>query len=467
MLNLFKQYYPVRNIVFIIGEGLLIILSVLIACYLLLGLDSFAYDNFILLKCLIITIVIQTCIYYYDLYDQKVTSTYAEIGIRLFQALGTAAIFLGIVYLLFPVLIVGQGIFLVSTGLVLLLIAIWRFGYTVILKKGLFNEKIILLGSGKLAQHIVSEINDKPDCGYTIAMVVTEKDGRDESFSVPAGSHVTIKDIGQVDLCDLSKQLKISKIIVAIKNRRGNFPAKELLQCRVDGFNILEGNTFYEMLTGKIMVDLINPAWLIFSSGFHKSYRKLIIKRIFDIVFSCCLLVVLAPLVALCAIAIKIDSRGPVFFSQERMGEKRRKYVIHKFRSMIHDAETVTGPVWASDKDPRITRVGKIIRKTRIDEIPQIWNVLKGEMSFVGPRPEREHFVKQLEEIIPYYTERMTVKPGITGWAQISYGYGASVEDAIEKLSYDLFYTKNFSILMDIMIVMRTIKIVLCSKGAH
>jgi sugar transferase (PEP-CTERM system associated) len=240
---------------------------------------------------------------------------------------------------------------------------------------------------------------------------------------------------------------------------------KELLKCRISGIEVLEGNTFYEMLMGKLIVEQINPSWLIFSAGFQKSFLQKLSKRTIDLLISSTMLILLSPLIVLTAIIIKLDSKGPIFFSQERMGENRKPYMVHKFRSMRSDAEKSTGPVWAQENDDRITKIGHFIRKTRIDEIPQLWNILKGEMSFVGPRPEREHFVRELEEIIPYYGERFSVKPGLTGWAQVSYGYGATVEDAIEKLNYELFYIKNMSILMDIMIVARTVKTVIFGMG--
>ncbi len=268
-------------------------------------------------------------------------------------------------------------------------------------------------------------------------------------------------------LWETAKGLGIKKIIVALKQRRGAFPVDELLQCRVDGIDIMEGTSFYEMLTGKLIVKEINPAWLIFSGGFEKSLMRRVLKRGEDLILSFVLLILFMPVIIITAIIIKIDSKGPVFFSQDRVGMNKKEYSVHKFRSMITDAEKHSGPVWAQDNDDRITRVGRVIRKCRIDEFPQLWNILKGEMSFVGPRPEREHFVKQLEEIIPYYRERFTVKPGLTGWAQVSYGYGASVDDAVEKLNYDLFYIKNMTILMDLMIILRTVKTVLFGKGVH
>jgi sugar transferase (PEP-CTERM system associated) len=268
-------------------------------------------------------------------------------------------------------------------------------------------------------------------------------------------------------LCEIAKDLRISKIVVALAEKRGALPTKELLKCRIDGINIIEGASFYEMLTGRLLVEHINPAWLIFSEGFHKSRLRRFIKRSLDLVLSLIMIITFLPVFIVIAILIKFDSPGPIFFSQERVGQNRKTYRIHKFRSMVADAEKKSGPVWANDDDDRITAVGRVIRKWRFDEMPQLWNVLQSEMSFVGPRPEREFFVKKLEEVIPYYGERFTVKPGITGWAQVSYGYGSSVDDAIEKLNYDLFYIKNMSIFMDLMIVMRTIKTVLVGKGAR
>ena len=261
--------------------------------------------------------------------------------------------------------------------------------------------------------------------------------------------------------------MNIKKIVIALHEKRGNFPTKELLKCRMVGIEILDGNTFFEMLTGKLIVGQINPAWLIFSDGFKTSALMRFSKRFTDIFFSMLLLIISLPIMILVAALIKLDSKGAVFFAQERVGQKRKPYQVYKFRSMISDAETNSGPVWAKTDDDRITRVGHFIRKWRIDELPQLWNVLRGDMSFVGPRPEREHFVKELEKLIPYYIERVNVKPGVTGWAQVSYGYGASVEDAVEKLNYDLFYIKNISIFMDILIILKTVKTVLFGEGAR
>jgi sugar transferase (PEP-CTERM system associated) len=466
MLRIFKQYYPIRNIFFFIGEGIAIFAAVTLACWLLLNGELFGFNEWLYLKILLISLVCQTCLYYNDLYDLKVTDTFQELGIRLLQSLGIAAIILAGIYVIFPKAIVGSGIFAVSIVFVIILIVSWRFFYALILSHGIFNQKIILLGSGPLAQNILDEIIHRKDSGYTIALNVQDAlEDSDASCDQIQAEIICKKDYD--GLCELAEQLDIKKVIVAIKERRGKLPLKELVKCRVKGIDVIEGTSFYEMLAGKLIVDQINPAWIIFSKGFYKSRTRRFIKRVLDLILSVFMIVLFLPLIIVTSVLIKIDSTGPLFFSQERVGMNKKPYRLYKFRSMVQDAEKQSGPVWASDNDKRTTRVGKVIRKWRIDEIPQLWNVLKGDMSFVGPRPEREFFVNKLEIIIPYYVERFSVKPGISGWAQVCYSYGASVDDAVEKLNYDLFYIKNMSVFMDLMIILRTIKIVLFGKGSR
>ena len=464
MLRIFKQYYPVRNAFFVVGEGLFIFFSVIIARWLLIGHDFILEDHALLFKTLLISVVCQLFLYYNDLYDLNVTDTYQELFIRLLQALGASAIFLAGVYFLFPACIIGSGVFIVSICFVIAFIVLWRVGYTHVLNRGLFDKNIVLLGSGELARNIAREISDSRDCGYRIAAVVN---GQNSDVQCLSGVSARICKNGYDGLCKEARALNIDKIVVSIEERRTGFPIRQLLQCRVDGIEVIEGTSFYEMLTGKLIVEKINPSWLIFSEGFRKSWMRRVIKRTGDLLLSIIMLILLAPVLIVVAILIKLDSRGPVFFSQERVGEYRKPYMVHKFRSMVQDAEEQSGPVWAQSNDSRATRVGKFIRKWRIDEFPQLFNVIKGEMSFVGPRPEREFFVEELEEAIPYYGERFSVKPGVTGWAQVNYPYGASVEDAKEKLNYDLFYIKNMSIFMDMMVVMRTVKTVLFGEGAR
>jgi hypothetical protein len=374
MLHLFKQYYPIRNIFFVLGEGLVIYVSIVIASWLYvlyIGLGWSMPDHWLYLKALFITIIFQTFLYYNELYDLTVTDTYLELSIRLLQALGASAILLGIIAYFFPQAIVGHWIFLLSLFLMVLLIGSWRYGYALVLKLGLFNQKIILLGSGELAQSIYEEINCKRDCGYQICLVVKDCEV-DTDFKDHNNECIACTEHFE-GLCETVAELDVRKIVVALKERRANFPITELLKCRMDGIEILEGNSFYEMLAGKLVVKQTNPSWFIFSEGFHKSFAKRFINRFFDMTLSLILLMVLLPVMLVLAVLIKLDSRGPVIFSQERVGQNRKIYRMHKFRSMVDEAEKDSGPVWADDDDSRITRMGRVIRKLRMDELPQLW----------------------------------------------------------------------------------------------
>jgi sugar transferase (PEP-CTERM system associated) len=464
MIRVFKQYYPIRNIFFVLGEGFVIFISVFVAVYVFKNTGSFVPDGTMTLRILLATIVCQICLYYGDLYDMSTSKSSVELCIRLMQALGVAAILLAVIYFIFPDTILNTGNYIISALILLFLLSSWRLGYALVLNQGLFDRKIILIGSDELAQKINNEIMQKKDCGYRVACIVLEKY---HQGTITDAQTPVIRKKGYQGLCALANKLNINTIVVAIKEKRGELPTNELLQCRIDGIEVFDGISFYETLSGKLLVEHISPSWLIFSDGFQKSGIKIILKRLTDIILSTLLLLFLSPFLLIVMLLIKIDSKGPVIYSQDRVGEGHRVYKIYKFRSMYADAEEKTGPVFTKKNDDRVTRVGRFFRKWRIDEIPQLWNVLRGEMSFVGPRPEREFFVKQLEQKIPYYRERFSVKPGITGWAQVCYRYGYTLQDAIEKLNYDLFYIKNMSIFMDLMIILRTVKIVLFGIGAQ
>ena len=464
MLRLLKQYFPIRNIIFYIFEGFIIFGSFHLLTILRTNLDIILFDLFFSLKIALITIVCQICLYYNDLYNFKVASTIGEISIRLLQALGVSSIALALIYFIFPVVIIDQVTFVLSIGFLIVFIIGWRFLYILMINKGLFNQNIIVLGSSPLAFDILDEIKIAPDCGYSIAIIIP--DTKNETFDEDISKNIIVRKEKNA-LCTLAKEMGINKVIVALKEQRGLFPTNELIRCRTAGIEVIEGSSFYEMLTGKVLVTKIKPSWLIFSDGFRKSKFTTCIKRIEDIIISLTMLILLSPLLLVVSILIKLDSKGPVIFSQDRVGQNKKESMVHKFRSMVVDAEKLTGPVWAQENDNRITRVGKVIRKFRIDELPQLWDVLLGNMSMVGPRPERKHFTDDLEEKIPFYSERFIVKPGITGWAQVSYNYGATIDDAIEKLNFDLFYIKNLSITMDLVIILRTIKTVLFGKGAR
>ena len=280
---------------------------------------------------------------------------------------------------------------------------------------------------------------------------------------------ISFKPVIIGDYTEISSIVKagdVDRIIVALDERRGKFPIEQLLYCRLKGIPVEDGIAFTEQLAGKLSVESIHPSFLIFSDGFKSSNIFKRMKRGIDILASLIALTLFFPFILLITLAIKLDSKGPILYQQERVGEDGKIFRLLKFRSMRVDAEAGE-PVWASVNDPRITRVGRVIRKLRLDEIPQMINVLRGEMSFVGPRPERPFFVQQLEKEVPYYSERHVIKPGITGWAQISYRYGASKEDALEKLKYDLYYIKHISIVLDLTIIFETAKIVLLGKGAR
>ena len=464
MLRLLKQYFPIRNILFFLIEGFVIFGSFLLATLILTESESFLFDLFLGLRIFLVVFICQICLYYNDLYDFKVASTIVEVSIRLLQALGITSIVLALIYWAFPVVIINQLIFMLSIGFLLIFVIGWRLLYIFIIKKGIFNQNIILLGTSSLAFDILNEIENEPDCGYSVSVIIP--DSEEEVINYNISNKIIIRK-EKNDLCSLAKEMGINKVVVALKEQRDSFPAQELIRCRTDGIEVIEGSSFYEMLTGKVLVTQIKPSWLIFSEGFKKSKFRTMVKRLEDILISSIMLVLLLPILVIVSILIKLESKGRVLFFQDRVGQKKKEFKMHKFRSMVENAEKYSGPVWAETDDPRITKTGRIIRKFRIDELPQLWDVLTGKMSMVGPRPERKHFTDDLEKKIPFYSERFIVKPGITGWAQISYSYGSNMDDAIEKLNYDLFYIKNLSIIMDMVIILRTIKTVLFGKGAR
>ncbi|GAB6146594.1 TIGR03013 family XrtA/PEP-CTERM system glycosyltransferase [Desulfocicer niacini] len=464
MLDILKQYHPVRNILFFMFEGLIIFFSMVLSFFCLT--QSYCVFSDVLLLCRIfgITVICQLSLYYFDLYDLNVSNSVPEIIIRLLMALGSASIVLALIYWLFPMTIVATMVFTLAIVFLILMLLVWRLLYILVLKKGWFNETIIVLGSGSLAMDILCYINENIDCGYTVTAVIPEATHQILERYV-ADKFYFLNE--KTKLCEMVEKFGVHKIVVALKDKRGSFPTKELLLCKMSGIEVLEGNTFYEALTGKLLVREINPSWLIFSRGFRYSRITQCFKRMGDLFISFLLLVLLFPLGVITAILVKFDSPGPVLFSQERVGKYRKVYTMYKFRSMVEDAEKYSGPVWAQENDPRITRMGRFMRWCRLDELPQLWNVFIGNMSLVGPRPERKYFVEQLEKEIPYYMARFEVKPGITGWAQVLCDYGASMEDTIEKLGYDLFYIKNLSGFLDIIILLRTIKTVLFGRGAR
>ena len=463
ILRIFDQYIPVRKIAFFFLESIFIEGMVILGAYLRFLGDptGFYHYDYLIVKALLIVACVQLSLYYFDLYDLKAFRSKIELGIRLLQSLGVSSILLAFLYYLFPLLIIGRGIFFISLGFMGVVIVSWRITYNHILKTRQLDQRIMIIGSGPLAKSIAKEIVEGVDTGFKLIGFITDHPER-------VGEKLLNPSImgDQSQILDIATKERVDRIIVALEERRGKFPNAQLLECKMRGIAIEEGIHFYEHLTGRLQVESLHPSILIFSEGFKKSKLTMWTKRASEFALSLIGLVLLSPVILVISLLIKIDSRGPVFYKQERVGDRGKRFKLLKFRSMVENAE-VNGPVWAEQNDKRITRTGRWIRKWRLDEIPQMFNVLKGDMSFVGPRPERPYFVETLRREIPYYDRRFSVKPGITGWAQIKYQYGASREDALEKLKYDLYYIKNLSPLFDLLIIFETIKVVLFGKGAR
>lgn len=447
---------------FFLGEGLLIFTSVLSILIVFSSWKIFIIDpSEYTLRAIAVTLVFQLSLYFYDLYDLRKpgTVTITDTFIRMMQAFGVGCIILAFLYYLFPSIIISTSIFWGCYVIICISLLAWRTLYYMVLEKKLFAKNIILIGTGEMAIKITSEITNNQESGFTIRAAV--------GTSAPAFSDAGIPVVaGLGDVATDPSMAVVDRFVVALDDRRGTMPIPELLSNKIRGRIIDDGISFYEAITGKILVEKVNPAWLIFSEGFNCSQSSLLIKRVLDLTLAVMGLLITLPVSFVTALLIRFESPGPVFYKQERVGERGDVFSILKFRSMRQDAEK-NGAVWAMQNDDRVTRVGQFIRKVRIDEIPQMWNVMLGQMSFVGPRPERPVFVKQLEEKLPYYSLRHSVKPGITGWAQVCYPYGASEEDALRKLEYDLYYIKHQSIFLDLLVIFRTVKTVLFQKGAR
>lgn len=451
-------YYPVRRIVFFAGEGCLIFTAVS-----LINSHTPSYYpvtqslSLILLRATLVMLVFQVCLYFFDLYDLEVYSSFQDTATQMTQAFGFGCIALAGFYYLFPTTIVAISSFSVAYLLICILLATWRFFYVMALDNRLLAQPILVLGSGKLAKNIKEEVDDKLDSGYKIVAF--------------AGSNRPDFPLGNIpfydlqDLKSICQRQKVERIVNAVVDGRGALPVNDLISCKLEGIKISNGVSFYEDLTGKILVETVTPTWIIYSQGFTIGRVNKVFKRLGDIFIALIGLIITMPIILISMAIIKLDP-GPVFYTQERVGRKGKPFKLIKFRSMCQDAEK-DGAVWARTNDDRVTRYGGFIRKVRIDEIPQLWNILKGDMSFVGPRPERPIFVEQLVKKIPYYSLRHNIKPGLTGWAQIKYPYGASEEDALRKLEYDLYYLKHLSFSLDMSIAFQTIKTVLFKKGAR
>src|SRR5215471_19240431 len=452
-----------RTILLLLVEAMLLFSCLVIAVYARLGAID-AEDALIqrhgFYKAALATVFCLASFYIFDLYDFVVMHDRRELVLRMLQALGLAWIVLALLFYAVPQVMIGRGVSLISLPVALLLMVGWRLGIHWVLGHPEIGERILIVGSGPFAIEVARETLNRPDAGFRVVGFV------DNDPKLIGKSLINPKVIGLTsELAALVKRESIDRIVVAISDRRGQFPTHELLRLSLSGVvSIEESASFYERITGRVLLDMIRPSWLIFSSRGRRARANEVIRIMIHRLVALIGAILSLPILIITALLIKIDSRGPVLYKQERVGKNGRTFSLMKFRSMRVDAEK-DGPVWASNGDDRMTRVGTIIRKIRVDEIPQFWNILRGDMNFVGPRPERPHFVAQLAEEINYYEQRHLIAPGLTGWAQIKYPYGASIEDARKKLEYDLYYIKNQNLILDATIMFETIKTILFGRG--
>jgi len=452
-----------RTLLLLLVEAMLLFGGLVVAVYVRMGAIE-AEDALItrngFYKAALATVFCLASFYLFDLYDFVVMHDRRELVLRLLQALGLAWIALALTFYAVPQAMIGRGVTLISLPLALSMMVGWRLSIHWILGHPELGERILIVGSGPFAVEIAKETLERKDAGYRVVGFV------DNDPALVGKSLINPKVIGLTsELAALVRSEQIDRLVVAIADRRGQFPTQELLKLSLSGdVTIEESASFYERLTGRVLLDMIRPSWLIFSGRGRRARVNEIIRTIAHRVVALMGAMLSLPIAIVTAILIKLESRGPVLYKQERVGKNGRTFTVMKFRSMRIDAEK-DGPVWAKTDDDRTTRVGRIIRKIRVDEIPQFWNILRGDMNFVGPRPERPHFVSTLAQEIPYYEQRHLIAPGLTGWAQINYPYGASIEDARQKLQYDLFYIKNQNLALDATIMFETIKTILFGKG--
>ena len=452
-MQVFNRHISARGLTVFGFETVLITGAILLAAQMHGSFDDAVSGVW---RVMLITALCELCFYYNDMYDLTVVHSTTELAVRILQGAGAVAIVLAVLSMLAPGILIGSGTFLTALGILLVAVPAWRLAFDGVTRDPHMAERVLILGTGPAARSVAELIGSQHDYPYRVVGFVDD----------PATAGTDLDVVGATsELSELMHRKHVDRVVVSMSDRRGRMPIRELLQAKMSGVRVQDAATMYERLTGKILIDDIKPSWLIFSDGFRASRATRAIKRVVDLALAAAGIALASPLILLTALGVRLESAGPVLYRQERVGENGRIFTLFKFRSMRADAEKGT-PVWAKENDDRVTRVGRFIRLTRLDELPQLWNVLRGDMSFVGPRPERPFFVEQLAAVIPFYMERHAVKPGVTGWAQVKYRYGSSVQDAMEKLRYDLYYIKHLSIIFDLTIVMDTVKVIILGKGA-
>jgi sugar transferase (PEP-CTERM system associated) len=466
MVRVFNQYVSLKSLLLILLEDILIVGGLFCGAKLRFWGNLAEFYDFVQfpnfgVQSLIVVLAVQICFYYSDLYSfTHIRSRNGEV-VDICQSIGIACLILGVVYYIFPALLLGRGVFFIGVGISgalvfssrLLLDRAWRAAAP--------QHRVLILGSGEPAITIARELTRRGDLNVHLAGLVHEEDDQSGAvFGYPILG-------GMNRLEEIAARHGITRIIVALADRRGVLPVRELVTLRVQGIIVEDVHSAIAALSGRVWLSVVKPGWFVFSEGFHRSRSTLVTKRCLDVLFSVFALIVSLPVMAAVALAVRLDSKGPVLYRQTRVGRGGRCFEVLKFRSMSVNAETGKGAQWAKQNDPRVTRIGRYLRKYRLDEFPQLINVIRGDMSFVGPRPERPAFVEMLRKKIPYYDERHSVRPGITGWAQVRYDYGATVEDALRKLEYELFYLQNMSAFFDLAIMVATVRVMLTGSGAR
>jgi sugar transferase (PEP-CTERM system associated) len=458
VIRLFNVYFPVRTLVLLVGEALIVGSSFLLGTFWNLD-SSLRFKNALFieggyLRILGLTGIVLLLSHGFDLYDTSQLEARVDQAFRLLFVLGLVALVLAGVIYVFPGFLPGSDSALLGVGILTVGLFCWRSTYGWMVRQPLFRERVYVLGTGERAERLVQGLRSRAELGIEVVGWTGNLQG--ELTRETVATHLE----------GLSRQHGVHRVIVAMPDRRGTLPVEELLALRLSGVKVEDATSWLEKISGRIEVEQLYPSWLIFVEGFRFSGYVRLMRRILNFSVALIGLILALPLLPFIALAIRLDSPGPVLYRQKRVGRGGETFFCYKFRTMRQDAEADTGATWATDDDPRITRVGKFLRASRLDEIPQLWCVLKGDMNFVGPRPERPEFVEWLSREIPYYGVRHTVRPGITGWAQVQYKYGNTLEDAREKLQYDLFYIKNASLGLDLLIWFHTVKIVLLGRGA-
>ena len=468
MIRIFRHYVPVQLVVLATAEAAILILSMYLGVALRFvgdGVTEILTVGPIAARAGLFAFVMLATMTAFGMFTRESQTGDNDFYIRFLASFVVGGIAMTFVFYLLPGLFLGRGAMALAFLFAFVGTALNRLVFIRLVDFNALKRRLLVLGTGTRAARVGTLIAQDESIGRKFHLV-----GYLNQMKAPHHPHVSREKIFEKSgsMLAIAYRYSIDEIVVAIRDRRnGGLDIEELLECKLEGIEVTDISSFFERETGHVQLDSLNPSWMVFSDGFQRTSMKFIGKRIFDIVVSTTLLLVTLPIALLTALLTLLESGLPIFYRQERMGECGQVFAVLKFRSMRQNAEQVGVPQWAKQNDDRVTRVGRVIRKLRIDELPQVLNVLKGDMSFVGPRPERPYFVQQLASQIPFYLNRHTVKPGITGWAQIRYPYGSTVEDAVHKLQYDLYYAKNHSLFLDLIILFQTVQVVLFGKGAR